>query len=248
MLLTHKRLRAEDLAHWQRLERADAVHAWTQAHLRRVDQACAAIASFAAADHCYAGVSWGKDSTVLAHLVLAAAPKVPLVWVRVEPIRNPDCLLVRDAFLKRYTWAVYREVEVWCTRDAAGEWHAKGTLERGFGVAARDYGKRYVSGVRGEESGARKKRAMRGHVLGTTCAPLAFWGQEDVFAYLYAHRLPVHPAYACTLGGLLERGRVRVSSLGGQRGTGMGRTSWEQAYYRQELAEIRHASPPRGTS
>jgi hypothetical protein len=44
-----------------------------------------------------------------------------------------------------------------------------------------------------------------------------------VFAYLYHHQLPMHPAYAFTRGGFHDRERLRVSPPGGNPGTGWGR-------------------------
>ena len=44
--------------------------------------------------------------------------------------------------------------------------------------------------------------------------------------------------YACSLGGLLDRSKLRVASLGGQRGTGWGRAEWERRYYRAEVNAI----------
>lgn len=91
-----------------------------------------------------------------------------------------------------------------------------------------------------EESGVRQRR-MRGYGYSTpnTCAPMGWWDGEDIFAYLHAHDLPIHPAYAMTRGGQLDRNRIRVASLGGKRGSGIGRAEWEKAYYAQELAKIR---------
>jgi phosphoadenosine phosphosulfate reductase len=144
---------------------------------------------------------------------------------------------VRDAFLAAHD-AAYQEVEIWCRRDEDG-WHATGTLERGFDVAAARHGDRYVSGIRGEESAGRARRVRAyGLSTGRTCAPVGRWSSALVYAYLAHHDLPVHPAYACTHGGSLDRGRLRVASLGGQRGTGRGREEWERRYYREELARL----------
>jgi phosphoadenosine phosphosulfate reductase len=74
-----------------------------------------------------------------------------------------------------------------------------------------------------------------------TCAPIGWWKAEDVFAYLYKYKLPVHPAYAMTQGGQWDRKRIRVASLGGRRGRGMGRAQWERAYYRDVLSKLRGA-------
>lgn len=230
-----------DVAFWNRQLRIDKVISRSRAHRRRVDNALAAIEHFVERvdGACYAGVSWGKDSTVLAHLVQRIAPNVPLVWVRVEPIANPHCVLVRDAFLQRYGAASYREIEIWCTHDAEG-WHASGTLERGFKQAAETFGGAHISGLRGSESGTRKLRMMRyGVASDRTCAPIGWWSGQDVFAYLYTHDLPVHPAYAMSVGGMLPRERIRVASLGGKRGDGRGRAQWERRYYGDALRRLR---------
>jgi phosphoadenosine phosphosulfate reductase len=199
-----------------------------------VEEAELAVLRFVRGGDCYAGVSWGKDSTVLADLVVRWASAVPIVWVRVEPITNPDCGAVRDAFLARYPNAPYEEIEVSCRRDEAGEFHASGTLEAGFRQAAVKFGRRYLSGIRAEESAGRARRALLGAETLHTCAPLIHWTAREVFAYLAHYDLPIHPAYAMTFGGALDRARIRVASLGGKRGTGTGRAEWEAAYYPRE--------------
>jgi len=219
--------------------RQDLVHAQLAPFARRVEQARDAIRAFAAAGRCYAGVSWGKDSTVIAHLVATETPQVPLVYVRVVPVANPDCALVRDAFLGRFPALIYHEVQVACWRNETGMLRAAGTLERGFAEASALHGRRYVSGVRGEESGARQLTVRRNGVATTdSCRPLAWWSAADVWAHLAAHDLPIHPAYACSQGGAWPRDRIRVSGLGMRRGRGAGRAEWEIRYYGEELRQI----------
>lgn len=238
MLIQSTRHTGADLASWERTRLTAEAHAQGKRFRNTVvTRAIQALFGFVN-DHCYAGCSWGKDSVVLAHLIASQCPRVPLVWVRVEPIKNPDCLLVRDEFLRMYPAVRYEEIEVWCSRDSDG-WHASGTLERGFAEAAKRFGLRHISGIRGEESGQRKRRMRAfGESTANTCAPIGWWTGMDVFAYLVDRRLPIHPAYACTMGGLLDPQRIRVASLGGRRGDGMGRAEWEQRYYREELAQL----------
>lgn len=238
MLVESPRHSRADLAAWARAERADAAHAAATDLTGMARRAMDAIATFAAAGPCYAGTSWGKDSTVLAHLVArlrAEGVTVSLVWVVVEPIVNPDCAIVRDT-VRTATGVDCDAITVWCRRDGAG-WHATGTLERGFALASDRYGAaRHVAGIRAEESGSRALRMRRyGVATADTCAPIGWWSARDVYAYLWQYRLPVHPAYACTMGGLLDRDRIRVASLGGQRGTGHGRAEWERRYYGAEM-------------
>ncbi len=240
MLVDSPRHHARDLTEWTLREREDELHCRTDAFVRLVERANRVLRDFDdLGGDCYVGVSWGKDSVVVADIVTRACPSIPLVWVRVEPISNPDCLRVRDAFLKDRPRVTYREVVVACESNGAGGWRATGTLERGFAEAVRRFGGRHISGVRGEESGTRKLRMRRwGETSEHTCAPIGWWTGADVFAYLYWRGLPVHPAYAMSQGGIWPRERLRVSSLGGKRGTGMGRRAWEWHYYRDEMRRL----------
>lgn len=237
MLIPSHRHTTADLALWSEFEEADHINGHRPAMAARITRGMDVIREFVAAGPCYASVSWGKDSTVLAHLVRLAAPAIPLVWVRVEPIANPDCGAVRDAFLASYP-GPYLEVVVPCRHDHAG-WHATGTLESGFQEAARRFGDRYVSGVRADESGVRKI-AMRTRGLSgpRTCRPLGWWSAADVYAYASVSSLPVHPAYAMLGGGRWTRDQLRVSSLGGRRGDQMGRAEWETEYYGDVLRRL----------
>lgn len=206
-----------------------------------------AIEAFAAKGPCYVGVSWGKDSTVVAHLAWRLAVergvRLPLAWVRREPIDNPECYLVRDAFLARFPEVAEHEIRIDCAYDPAHPecWWVAGDPRRspdarpkqqGFARVAAMFGDRYVSGVRGAESGDRKKR-MRSSGVATdrTCAPIGWWPTTDVFAYLRAYDLPVHPAYAMTMGGVYPRDRLRVGGIGSHHGRGHGRAEWEARYY-----------------
>lgn len=234
--------RPEDIAAWERLEREDAAWATMPEFHARIRDALREIQAFAAAGPCYASTSWGKDSMVISHLVWTLREEegldIPLAWVRVEPIENPHCVLVRDAFLARWPMP-FREVVIHCPRNDDGTYHAPGTLEAGIAQLRETHGPRWIGGLRGEESGMRARRMERGLSLRSSCQPIGHWSDRDVFAYMHANDLPVHPVYAMSFGGSLDRGRLRVSSLGlqrdtrwlGQRGAGHGRSEWEDAYY-----------------
>jgi phosphoadenosine phosphosulfate reductase len=186
----------------------------------------------------YLSISWGKDSLVCAHLLHELERNegvvYPAIWVRVRRWENPDCQLVRDAFLERWPLAAYEEIVV-----EAGPNRAGGTSALGFREAARRHGDRHVSGVRGDESKVRRIVVSRwGTATERTCRPIARWTTEQVFAYLALHDLPVHPVYAYTLGGRLDRLHLRTGSLGGSRG-GSRRAEWEAAYYPAELLAAR---------
>lgn len=225
-LILSSRFRRGDLDAWRQREAMDDLYL----DARRGDigrlagRALLEIDAFATAGPCYVGVSWGKDSVTVAHV--ARILGLPLVWVRVEGVENPDCPAVRDAYLARHP-SDYHEIEA-----ASGATEGKRTSALGFAEAARCFGDRYVSGVRAEESTARRMRvASLGLSSARTCAPIGRWSGAEVFAYLRLHDLPVHPAYACSMAGALDRIRLRVGAVGGDRGTGRGRSEWERLYY-----------------
>lgn len=247
-LVPSQRLTAADLAHWSSYALSDAVRAMDSAFLGRLGRSEAAIRAFFADDHTgYCGVSWGKDSVVVAGMLMEIRPETPLVWVRVHPVDNPDCEAVRDAFLARFSGCNYSEVQTYM-EIGPGVRRGTGILESGFRLAAERHGDRHVSGVRGDESAARKLRVMKhGENTARTCAPLAWWSGADVFAYLHMKDLPVHPAYAMSHGGTLDRERIRVASIGGSRGDGMGRREWERRYYAEESAALARGEVPPST-
>lgn len=215
---------------WHVAERGDVAHAALGRFRRVCDDAKRSLEAFARTDGAgYVGVSWGKDSVVVAHMAVSLGVLMPLVWVQMRPIDNPDCQRVRDAFLAAHPHA-YDEVVCWFDPSS------RLTSEPGFAEAARRHGDRYVTGIRAAES---RQRAMSAAVHGVAtlraCRPILRWSARDVFAYLALHDLPVHPAYAMTYSGQLDRDRLRVASVGGERGRGHGRREWEQRYYPEVL-------------
>lgn len=234
MLIRHPRQTARDLEAWARWEREDAINASLPRMQRLEDQALADLEAFAAAGPCWVGTSWGKESIIVAHLA-ARLPhlSIPVVWFRAEPNANPDCYTVRDVFLSR--WPVdYREV-VCRIPLIGGRWGIDEGYDPQWEAWHVDH-PRHVLGLRAEENTTRALRMKRwGTSTANTCAPIGFWRAADVYAYLHKHDLPIHPAYACSVGGMLERARLRVAALGGEEGTGHGRAEWERRYYGREL-------------
>ena len=234
MLIPSGRHTPEDLRLWAEYEQADRFHAATLD--AKIKRSLKVIREFASR-RCYAGVSWGKDSLVLAHLIAISGFRVPLIWIRVEPIKNPECGQVRDVFLRDWP-CEYHEVEQWCAHDGDG-WHASGTIEAGRAECEEMYGPRRILGIRADESGERRLTCIvNGESSINSCRPLAWWTAQDVMAYLADYELPVHPAYAMLGGGRYDRQWLRVASLGGRRGDGMGRAEWEREYYGDVLNRI----------
>lgn len=241
MLISSPRHRPEDLELWAELEAADVAHGSTPAFRRKLAAAQAAVDAFADAGPCYASVSWGKDSVVLAHLVACrnsrwpASPPIALVWVTVGHL-DVGCQAVRDTFLALWPQP-YREIAV-----DPGERTEKGTKGKrdGFFQAEREFGKRRFIGIRADESGGRKISARRWGIESlNACRPLLWWTAADVFAALAIIGLPVHPNYAMLGDGRWERDQLRTAPLAGKRGDQFGRAEWETEFYGDILRRLR---------
>lgn len=254
-LLDSHRYLPGDLEDWERSARMDALLAQSPRLAKKEERAIKVIRDFFANDSTgYLGVSWGKDSVVTAHLVWRAmGDEVPVVWVKIDPLYNPDCELVRDVFLDRFDIGYYEfevpwrqgQEDLWRQLAQSGSTSSLGysppesAAAVGFRKAIKWFGNRHVSGVRGQESNIRHFRmAKYGENSPNTCAPIGWWSTADVFAYLHKHGLPVHPAYAMSMGGTLDRERLRVDAFGG--GKGSHRARWEAVYYPDRMEFIKN--------
>jgi phosphoadenosine phosphosulfate reductase len=239
MLIDTDRLTAADREAWTRLERYD--HACYPRVERAVDRALTAIRDWWG-DGTQGGVcsvSWGKDSTVCADLVARTGLPIPIVWVNRAPFEPPETGWVRDAFLAAHQ-VDYREIEAKPRDPRRGE---PGFEENNANPSFRwedalnehiGNHHRYLSGIRADESSSRTLSLRRlGAVTRRTCRPIGTWTARDVFAYLAGRNLPVHPAYAMTYGGVLDRERLRVHTLCSP----MGDARWEQAYFGDIIAD-----------
>jgi phosphoadenosine phosphosulfate reductase len=229
-LIASPRHRPRDLDQWSRLERTlDARVAKSPRLEARERAALDDICAFTVrCPQCCIAASWGKDSVVLAHLCWRAEIRRPLVHVAHDD-DNPDSPAVRDAFLARWPME-YHELMV-CDEEGDDDlsWAASC---RAFFAEMNSRWPTRLSGLRAEESSARKMRAkIWGISSPNTCAPLQNWRVTDVFGYLCKHDLPVHPVYAMLGEGRWERATLRVDVLGGRRGTEFGRAEWERLYY-----------------
>ncbi|APT92900.1 hypothetical protein CPHO_08375 [Corynebacterium phocae] len=195
-------------------------------------------------------VSWGKDSTVVAHLTAISGVDVPIVWVRSDPYEMPESEDVRDAFLTMHPNIRYEERVATLRNPKRGEpgyeQHQMNPNRKHQDVLKENITERYISGVRAQESRMRRQSARwHGAVSKNTCRPILDWTGEDVFAYLAAHNLPVHPAYAMSYAGTLDRRWIRVHPLcshheeSGIHGRDM--ASWEDDYYGDYISRARNA-------
>lgn len=246
MLINSHRLKRGDLEHWRQLEKYDARIGTHMAS--KEQQALRRIQEFAEHGPGICSVSWGKDSTVVAHLVAKTGLDIPLVWVRSDPYEMPESEDVRDAFLSRWPGISYEERVAVIRNPKRGEpgyeAHHSNPNKKSQDVLKELIPERYVSGVRAQESRMRKRSAKwHGTVSKNTCRPILDWTGEEVFAYLHAHQLPVHPAYAMSYAGKLDRRWIRVHPLcshheeSGVHGKDM--ASWEDDYYGDAIATAR---------
>lgn len=246
MLVDSPRLTAPDREHWARLEHFDDTLAASPRLTGMADKARAAIEQFEATGPAVCSVSWGKDSVVVAHLLATstAATKIPLVFARARHWETPEVDQVRDLFLARHPHMAYEEREYEFTVAMRGE---AGEGDTSQDALPQVIPERYVSGIRAEESKTRRiSLGHRGHNTRNTCRPIGWWKTLDVFAYLHREDLPIHPAYAMTMGGSLDRGRLRVHALGTVPPMSADRSAvdshaWENTYYPDVIAAAQQA-------
>lgn len=236
VLIYSPRLTLADVDQWERTEIVDAMHAKTAGYLARLAETKAAIKAFVRGrpdGRFYGGLSFGKDSIVMCHLMREAAPNMHIVSIRNVENFNPDSPRVEMALQKMLSHDY--EVISYDYRCAdASYYDADGHPVKWYNIL-RDLKKRYgahVTGIRADES-AKRNRRVRVFGLETeySFAPLAYMTVKDIFAYLYDNGLPVHPVYAMTGGGRWDKYRLRVSAIGNPEGRGVGRLQWEREYY-----------------
>jgi phosphoadenosine phosphosulfate reductase len=230
MLIPSHRHTAADLRLWAELEESDAELSNTPKLDMLISSTISTIQNFSVGGPCYAGISMGKESVLLAYLVHLAKVNIPLVWLSYGRATNPDCFTVRDALLPKIPGRVYHEIDVGDSEKMRDDF-----MPAEIATGA----KRYLSGVRAEESGTRKMSIRSlGITSKNTCRPLAWWKIGYVFAALHKFNLPVHPVYAMLGGGRWPREHLRTASIGGNRATGYGRRQHEQEYYGDVLNRL----------
>lgn len=238
MLIQSPRHTQKDLELWKIYEEADFLH--YPKITNKILQSIKAIEDFLSCGPCYFSTSWGKDSVTAIHLAHNILGNDLKVWnIRVLPNRNEYCDTVRDLFLSKFNIKYYEVVAdytpVFKARLTLSEYN-KETDKIWYDAIeeiCRQAGtKRHCLGIRADESNVRLLRCLRWkHNTVNSCAPLAWWKAQDVFAYLNRHNLPIHPNYAMLGGGRWDRHKIRVAEIGDSHGRGIGRHEWEKEYY-----------------
>lgn len=238
MLIPSARHRPRDLELWAEYEAADRLHAARPGLAAKAARSVAEIRRFVAAGPCYAGTSWGKDSTVLCHPLAVGRVAVPVYHFVVRGHDSAETDAVRDGFLAR--WPLdYHEIECDAIRTATG-WDLKQTkIEAAEAGIPLPHRLRWMHGLRLDESFVRKLFFRKfGLSSPRSCGPIGWWSGEDVFGYLALHDLPTHASYAMLGGGRWPREHLRVSPVGGTMGDQFGRREWELEYYGDVLRRL----------
>lgn len=234
MLISSDRHTPQDLQAWESLERYD--HRLYPAAEAKAEHAIEVIRRFADTGDCYLSTSWGKDSTVLVDLAGRAGVNIPIVSLVIDGYELPGTTQVRDAMLSRHPHLDYHELVL---PPQPNRWWDTTTVKRtkhdadiGWRLIEKRFGPRHITGIRAEESRIRTLVQHRfGDATERTARPIGTWAATDIFAYLAGHNLPVHPAYAMSHGGILDRRWLRVHALGGVTGADKGRADWEESYF-----------------
>ncbi|ERS60792.1 hypothetical protein HMPREF1261_00456 [Corynebacterium sp. KPL1818] len=234
MLISSDRHTPQDLQAWESLERYD--HRLYPAAEAKAEHAIEAIRRFADTGDCYLSTSWGKDSTVLVDLAGRAGVNIPIVSLVSDGYELPGTAQVRDMMRERHPHLEYHELVL---PPQPNRWWDTTTVKRtkhdadiGWRLIEKRFGPRHITGIRAEESRIRTLVQHRfGDATERTARPIGTWAATDIFAYLAGHNLPVHPAYAMSHGGTLDRRWLRVHALGGVTGADKGRADWEESYF-----------------
>lgn len=234
MLISSDRHTPQDLQAWESLERYD--HRLYPAAEAKAEHAIEVIRRFADAGDCYLSTSWGKDSTVLVDLAGRAGVNIPIVSLVIDGYELPGTTQVRDMMRERHPHLDYHELVL---PPQPNRWWDTTTVKRtkhdadiGWRLIEKRFGPRHITGIRAEESRIRTLVQHRfGDATERTARPIGTWAATDIFAYLAGHNLPVHPAYAMSHGGTLDRRWLRVHALGGVTGADKGRADWEESYF-----------------
>jgi len=174
----------------------------TEQHTRALHEARAIIErALESAQKPYIAYSGGKDSTVMAHLVLQYAPDTMVLhWdygrafvpepIQREILRNAKLIGVRN--LRIETSSLYAKLGR-RAQNVLGK-HMIGKLLPQLAVEGYDLA---FVGLRKQESPKRKRRIRAGKPLSTIpeCYPLQNWDWRDVWAYIVTHKLPYLSLY-----------------------------------------------------
>ena len=211
----------------------------------------------------YIAVSGGKDSVAMLHLVQSVAVPLrgllPVMWhdSGVEWPGVPEAFdRLRSAHLVDELVIVRPQADVLDLKrqQLAGEISAakkdRLALFDPIRSAVEQHGfDGFAVGLRGEESAARlRDRRTHGMLYQQRagllrCTPLAYWTWSDVFAYIAAYQLPLHPIYSAPLLHRAHRGEIRLSWWASTDYHELGVVQWVRRAYPAIYARLVEALP-----
>jgi 3'-phosphoadenosine 5'-phosphosulfate sulfotransferase (PAPS reductase)/FAD synthetase len=238
-------------------------HAMLPAYKRQVRRSLEIITESEAVMHRpYASMSFGKDSTVMVHLLLTVRPDITVMYVDCGKWDEwPDTPRVKHELLAIVDCPNFVELRGPSIMEAylksgfyiQDEEHSRETKK-----AQRDYGQSLAAildaeakrrgfngvymGIRKEECDNRKRLfAMRGYLYyartreAWTCHPLMHWTARDIWAYIVQHNLPYNELYD-----LDPRGRelARNGAMFGSRTARYGRLIFIRQIYPELFGEF----------
>jgi phosphoadenosine phosphosulfate reductase len=202
----------------------------------------------------YISMSFGKDSTVMTHLLLTVLPDAPVIYIDCGTFDEwPDTPRVKTEFLARYPCRLieitgssiidyYRQAGIAYTQEAE-ETPAARRAQRAYGASLGRLIAQEAQRLNcdGGFIGMRRESANRQRLFNQcgplyfaqerqlwTCCPLAAWSARDVWAYIVQHDLPYNELYD-----IHPRGRelARNGAMLGTRLAGQGRLAWLKQMY-----------------
>jgi len=231
MLIKCNKHTKEDLELWESYNEADIIY-YNMHDMKEKEKRAVDLIKKINPD--YVSISWGKDSTVLAHLCYKSG-HFNYVWFR-NQYENPYCYMVKDIYIKKYNinnFEIFKKVSLENIKNDFINFHSLKCHK----IAEKKFGKKYMTGIRIEESGIRKVTILKNGIYSNNrSSPIAFWKNEDIFAYLAFYKLPVHPNYAMLGGGRYNRKNIRVGPL--TMASQFGQKQWEKEYYFNEINKI----------
>lgn len=230
------------------------VFAQTKAFARHVETAQRIMRNAAKHGPLVVAVSWGKDSVAMAHLALETLGKVPLFYMVSrtallgwEPVQEyfaarTTLHLMPPARTMAETVALLRDIGLPNERSGSVQ-HS--IIQKQKGTPARAWVKEHGFAV--EFLGLRiAERGPRAHMLRargpiyehsagiTICCPLAYWSNEDIWAYIASRGVPYnHRVYDAETHGY-TREKIRNGGYLYTDGAGDGWCAWLRHHFPEQ--------------
>lgn len=234
-------------------------------HKKRLDKARAIVDdALALGIAWYIGVSGGKDSMALAHLVSIIMPGVEM-WCHKDDLDFPGEKEFVEKATKKYGWnmkivspsvSLYEAIQK-MNIDVCEDIHSRGTelSDKYFYSMIREQEKKFGGcflGLRKQESRGRLKNYMsRGSLYQRkntkwTCNPLSNWTGDDVFAYLVINEIPIFDIYFKTKFHDGDPTRIREAWFLPGQSARKGQVVWLKYYYPELYYKLLDIAPEVG--